>query len=84
MGQQHFEQRGSVFSQSPFSNPYLLLGILGSQALHLAAMYLPGLSDVLGIAPIAATDWLMLLGIAMLVLAVSEIDKALERRRNRV
>ncbi|WP_200844299.1 HAD-IC family P-type ATPase [Rhizobium sp. 18065] len=77
-------ERRSVFSQSPFSNPYLLLGILGSQALHLAAMYLPGLSDVLGIAPIAATDWLMLLGIAMLVLAVSEIDKALERRRMRV
>jgi Ca2+-transporting ATPase len=77
-------ERRSIFSQSPFSNPYLLLGILGSQALHLAAMYMPGLSDVLGIAPIAATDWLLLLAIAMLVLAVSEIDKALERRRIRV
>ena len=74
-------ERRSVFGQSPFSNPYLLLGILGSQTLHLVAMHLPGLSDVLGIAPIAATDWLLLLGIALLVLVVSEIDKALERHR---
>ncbi|UJW73649.1 cation-translocating P-type ATPase [Rhizobium sp. SL42] len=75
-------ERRSVFGQSPFTNPYLLLGIIGSQALHLAAMYLPGLSDVLGIAPIAATDWLLLFGISLLVLAVSEMDKAFECRRS--
>lgn len=74
-------ERRSVFCQSLASNPYLLLGILGSQALHLGAMYLPGLNSLLGITPISLVEWLILLALASGVLAVSEVEKVLYRRR---
>lgn len=74
-------ERRSVFRQSHFSNPFLLLGILGSQALHIGAMYVPGLNNLLEIAPISLDQWLLLLVAAATVLAVSEIDKWLLRRR---
>lgn len=74
-------ERRSVFRQSLASNPFLLVGILGSQALHLGAMYVPGLNGLLGIAPITLGDWLMLLALASSLLLVSEVEKIIYRRR---
>ncbi|HLP67800.1 MAG TPA: HAD-IC family P-type ATPase, partial [Rhizobium sp.] len=74
-------ERRSVFRQSHVSNPFLLLGVLGSQALHIGAMYVPGVNDLLEIAPISLEQWLLLLAAAASVLVVSEIDKWLLRRR---
>nr|WP_244658743.1 HAD-IC family P-type ATPase [Ciceribacter thiooxidans] len=74
-------ERRSVFRQSHVSNPFLLLGVLGSQALHIGAMYVPGVNDLLEIAPISLEQWLLLLAAAASVLVVSEIDKWLLRRQ---
>lgn len=76
-------ERRSVFRQPLLSNPYLLAGVVGAQALHLGAMYVPGLNALLGIQPITPWEWAELLLIASSVLAVSELGKLWERRRRR-
>lgn len=74
-------ERRSVFRQSLAANPFLLAGILGSQALHLGAMYVPGLNSLLGITPITLSEWLILLALASSLLLVSEVEKVIYRRR---
>lgn len=67
-----------------WSNPTLLLAIVAAQALHIAAMYIPGLSGTLKLQPVSVTDWAVLLVLASSVIVVSEIDKFLVRRRERL
>lgn len=74
-------ERRSVFRQSLAANPFLLVGIIGSQALHLGAMYVPGLNGLLGITPITLNDWLLLMALASSLLVVSEIEKVIYRRK---
>ncbi|MBV2185271.1 MAG: HAD-IC family P-type ATPase [Rhizobium sp.] len=74
-------ERRSVFRQSLAANPFLLVGVLGSQALHLGAMYVPGLNDLLGITPITLNEWLLLLALASSLLLMSEVEKAIYRRQ---
>ena len=74
-------ERRSVFRQSLASNPFLLVGIVATQTLHIAAMYVPGLNDLLGIAPITLKEWLILLGLASCLLLVSEVEKLIYRRQ---
>ncbi|MFC3284597.1 cation-translocating P-type ATPase [Litchfieldella rifensis] len=57
------------------SNPLLLVSILAAHGIHIAAMYTPGLSDVLGVAPVSLQTWASLLGIAVTLLAVDECAK---------
>jgi Ca2+-transporting ATPase len=70
----------SLFLHSPLRNKLLLFGALAAQAVHIGAMYTPGLRDVLGIAPIPPGQWLTLLGIALVLLLAMEAHKALRRR----
>ena len=70
----------SLFLHSPLRNKLLLFGALAAQAVHIGAMYTPGLRDVLGIAPIPPGQWLTLLGIALVLLLAMEAHKALWRR----
>lgn len=74
-------ERRSVFRQSLAANPFLLVGIIGSQALHLGAMYVPGLNGLLGITSITLNDWLFLMALASSLLVVSEIEKFIYRRK---
>lgn len=66
----------SVFRQNLFSNPILLVGTMLAQMVHIGAMYLPWLSDVLGIQPVSPFHWLQLLVLALAVLLAMEIHKA--------
>lgn len=65
----------SVFRHALLSNPLLLIGVLAAQVLHIAAMYLPGLSSVLSIAPVTLHEWSVLLLIASSLLVVMELEK---------
>lgn len=71
----------SVVQQSLLRNPLLLATVVGSQALHFAAAYTPGLNTVLGLRPFTAVEWLMLLGVGATVLVAAELDKWLLSRR---
>jgi len=47
-----------------------------AQLVHIGAMYVPGLRDVLQIQPVSLEQWFNLLGIALLLLLVMEAHKA--------
>jgi magnesium-transporting ATPase (P-type) len=56
----------------------LLMGtVLAAQGVHILALYLPGLSDVLGTALVSLGLWLALLGVAASLLLVMELLKRL-------
>lgn len=69
----------SVFRHNPLRNPILLMGTAIAQLVHIGAMYTPWISDVLHIQPVALQHWLELLGIALTVLVVMELHKAVHR-----
>ena len=69
----------SVFRHNPLRNPILLIGTAIAQLVHIGAMYTPWISDVLHIQPVTPQHWLELLGIALTVLIVMELHKAIRR-----
>ena len=70
----------SFFSQPLMSNPFLIYSTLAAQAIHIGAMYTPGLSDVLKIHPVSLKEWLVLLGVALIIMVVIEFEKWVRRR----
>lgn len=69
----------SVFRHNPLRNPILLFGTAAAQLVHIGAMYTPWISDVLHIQPVSLQHWLMLLGLALTVLVVMELHKAVRQ-----
>ncbi|MDE0924841.1 cation-translocating P-type ATPase C-terminal domain-containing protein, partial [Aurantimonas coralicida] len=66
----------------PLANNWpLLASIVAAQAIHIGAAFTPGLRDVLDLAPIPWEQWALLVPMALSVLVVMEIDKALRARR---
>lgn len=70
----------SVLGVSVAANPFLIVAILGAQGLHIAAMYLPGLSGLLDVQPIGLGDWVTVAAIAVSLILVMEIFKCLPAR----
>jgi len=62
------------------ANPFVILAIIGAQALHISALYLPGLSAVLGTQPVGLGDWILVAGLAVSLLLVVEVQKLLYGR----
>jgi len=78
----------SVFRSNPFRNPVLLFGTLAAQGLHIAAMYTPGLRDVLQLIPVSFEQWFQTLLPALSLLLAAELYKGVRgkalSRDNRV
>jgi magnesium-transporting ATPase (P-type) len=72
-------ERRSAFRVPLAANPFLVLAVIAAQAVHVAAMFIPGLSDVLGIAPVSPATWLAVAGSALSLTAVAEIYKFLRQ-----
>lgn len=72
----------SIFRQNFFSNPFLLFGMLASQAVHIIAMHTPGLNSMLMLEPVSTTLWTQLLLIALSLIIVDEIHKYLIEHRH--
>jgi Ca2+-transporting ATPase len=76
--------RRSMFHVSPLSaNKPLVWAVIGGLAMALLAFLVPGLRQMLGIVPLHIGDWLLVLGVALGLLAVVEVGKALTNRRRR-
>jgi Ca2+-transporting ATPase len=73
-------ERRSVFSLAFFGNPLLLAAIVATQALHVAAMYIPWFRDTLEIAPISVAEWAAMFLAASSLLLATEFDKWRLRR----
>lgn len=72
----------SAFSIPFGNNRFLVLGVIGVQSLHLAAMHIPGLNGVLDIAPVSVEHWLWAAGAALSVIVVMEGYKLVIGRRH--
>lgn len=75
-------ERESVFSVGVFSNKRVLLGIGVELALICALSYVPFLQGIFNTAPLAITDWLLLIVLPFPVLLLEELRKLIVRRRN--
>jgi Ca2+-transporting ATPase len=72
----------SAFRHSPLRNPLLLFGTMAAQLIHIGAMYVPWLSDVLAIQPVTPRQWLGVLALSLTVLVVMEVHKAVRKLLN--
>lgn len=73
----------SAFRVPLRDNRWLVVAVAAAQSLHIAAAYIPGLREVLQIEPISPGLWLGLAAIALTILPVVELDKALRARAAR-
>jgi Ca2+-transporting ATPase len=71
----------SVLRQSPLRSPMLVGAALLALLVHTTMMYLPFGKDLLGAHPIAVEHWLVLVGVAALIVPAMEAHKLLWRRR---
>ena len=74
-------ETASVFTHSPLRNPILLIGTVAAQSLHIAAMYTPGLSDVLQITPVSFNQWFNTLLPALSLLVAAELYKGFRAKK---
>ncbi len=73
--------RRSIFALGFFTNPRLLLGIALTVLLQLLFTYLPLMNRFLHTAPIEATAWLRIIGVAAGALVLVEIEKKIRSAR---
>lgn len=73
----------SLFRISFFANPFLVLAVPIAQLVHIAAIYTPGIGEVLELRPITLSQWSGLLSVALLLLAIEEAHKVWIRNRDR-
>lgn len=74
---------GSLIVIPPWVNPYLLLAMAFSFALHFVILYIPMLADIFGIVALTADDWLLCFYFSAPVCFISELLKMVGRVRNR-
>jgi magnesium-transporting ATPase (P-type) len=68
----------------PFrANRFLFVAVAAAQGVHIGAMYVPGLSDVLRIEPVSFEAWLPVAGLALGLVAAMEIFKLMRPRPQR-
>ncbi|MDK2890469.1 MAG: hypothetical protein PWR21_1101 [Methanoculleus sp.] len=66
----------------PISRNYLLVaGVIAAQGIHILALYVPFLQNVLQLQPVSLVEWLSLLALASSVVVVMEIYKAVRNHR---
>ncbi len=70
----------SIFRLSPFSNPFLLYGLLASILAHLTSIYFLPFQWVLRTEPLTLAEWFKIALMSLTVILVVEIDKWARKR----
>lgn len=73
---------GSLVTIPPWVNPYLLLAMAFSFALHFVILYVPALAEIFGIVPLTPGDWLICFYFSAPVCLISEVLKLIGRVRH--
>lgn len=71
----------SAFRVPISRNYFLIAGVVAAQGVHILALYVPFLRDVLQLQPVSPVEWLSLLALASLVVVVMEVEKAVRMHR---
>ncbi|CAM9628969.1 unnamed protein product [Scytosiphon promiscuus] len=72
----------SMLRVPPWRNKWLLAGVAFPSLLHFAVLYLPGVGETFGVAPLTWDDWTYVLRFSVPILLVEEILKAVGRKVN--
>lgn len=71
----------SVFRLSPFSNPFLLYGLLASILAQLASIYFSPFQWVLRTEGLSLAEWFKIAVLSLTVILAVEVDKWIRRKR---
>jgi len=71
----------SAFRVPISSNYFLIAGVIAAQGIHILALYVPVIRDILQLQPVSLVEWLSLLVLASSVVVVMEIFKAVRKHR---
>jgi magnesium-transporting ATPase (P-type) len=71
----------SVFTLSPFSNPFLFYSMVAAFLAQIAVVYIPALQWVFRTEPLAGAEWIRIGLVALAVVLAVEIDKLIRRKR---
>lgn len=69
----------SVFAVPLAANPFVIAAVMGTQILQVVASVTPGLSDVLGLAPLPLEVWAAMAALALPLIALVEAQKLWRR-----
>ena len=69
----------SAFRMPLSRNLFLIGSVIAAQIIHLAAMHIPILQEVLGLSPVSLTEWGILLAVACIIIVVMELFKLVYR-----
>ena len=72
--------RQTIWEIGLFTNPKLILAVLGSMLLQVVVVYTPFLRDVFGTEPLTALDWLETLLISFTAFALVDVLKVIRKR----
>jgi len=70
----------SIFKKSLFANKVLLVGVLTSLAVHVAALYIPWTQELLHFQPLPWYVWIASIAVASTAILVNELHKRLRPR----
>ncbi|MGB9618573.1 MAG: cation-translocating P-type ATPase, partial [Desulfomonilaceae bacterium] len=70
----------SVFKVSLTSNPFLLFALLAAFLAQIAFLYVPSLQWMFRTEPLSVFDWIRVMGVAVTVILVVEIEKWMRRK----
>jgi Ca2+-transporting ATPase len=65
----------SAFALSPLRSPVLFFGTLGAFLIHIAAMYVPFLQEMLATKPVDPWMWGLAFGVSVLIVPAVELHK---------
>ncbi|MBI1833254.1 MAG: HAD-IC family P-type ATPase [Candidatus Andersenbacteria bacterium] len=72
----------TIWKRGFIKNPWVLVSAAFSFLLHLCAIYIPEVRSFFGTVPLAAADWLLILGIAVTTVIVVDLRKKIPFLRN--
>jgi len=70
---------GSLLVVPPWCNPYLLLAIAASLAVHMVILYIPFMADIFSIVPLTLNDWYVVWLFSLPVILIDEVLKFVGR-----
>ncbi|GMF27000.1 unnamed protein product [Phytophthora fragariaefolia] len=71
---------GSLITMPPWSNPYLMIAMVVSFAMHFVILYVDVLADTFSVIPLDFKEWLVVLAFSLPVILIDEVLKFIGRR----
>jgi P-type Ca2+ transporter type 2C len=74
-------ERLSIFKINHLKNRFLLISVMAAQLIHIGSMQIPFMQNLLHLEPVSPLLWSVLLGIALVLVIVMELEKFLFERK---